>query len=140
MVSGDAVFAPMRISVGGDMDVQRGTWTAHDLIDFTKYVGYGGARMRLPSTAVASRWARLGSLNRPAVVDWAVKYNSNGTFTTLGNLGGGGSSPANSPNIIAGDAAISINDSGVIVGQSYTGSAHVTRSSMVSAATTRCRT
>ena len=56
----------------------------------------------------------------PTTHAWAAKFNSDGTWTNLGDLGGGGYIGSNGPNVISGDAATGINDYGVIVGESYT--------------------
>ena len=99
------------------------TWVVNDLINRSLTANAVGAAYAL---AVNDNGVAVGGgslANFPSTTTNAFKFNGDGTVTNLGNLGGGGSiinSPYNFPlfYVLGSNAALGINDSGVIVGES----------------------
>jgi hypothetical protein len=109
-VNASGVVAGMWTTTAGSSDAATWTWngsawTVNDLINRGVTVGSG---------TIA---------NFPSMNTQALKFNGDGTYTNLGNLGGGGGI-VNMPNVYpmshinTANAAMGINDSGVIVGES----------------------
>ena len=105
----------------------KSAWTVQSLADTSYYLtgaGYACAISDNGQYVVGSSSFQHGV---PMPVAWAVEFHPGvsgaGSITNLGNLGNGGELGNNSPPVYASDAALGVNDSGVIVGQSDTGSA-----------------
>ncbi len=96
-------------------------WVANDLINRSLSANNDGAAYALAvnDNGVAVGGGSLASF--PTTTSNAFRFNGDGTVTNLGNLGGSGSiinQPFPMSYVGASNAAMGINDSGVIVGES----------------------